>query len=99
MAKVQSTCKIFDLFGVEIGDYAVVLEDGTVVIKNFEDQEPTFELVADDSGEVEMNDELQERADDINTQMATILDLTSNAGMATSDASTSLDEYDEEEEA
>lgn len=99
MAKVESTCKVFDLFGVEIGDYAVVLEDGTVVIKSFEGQEPTFELVEDTSGEVEIDDELQERADDINTQMTTILDLTSNAGMSPEDASTSLDEYDEEEEA
>lgn len=99
MAKVKSTCKVFDIFGVEIGDYAVVLEDGTVIIKNFEGEEPTFELVEDTTGEVEMNDELQERADDINTQMATILDLTTNAGMSPADASTSLDEYDEEEEA
>lgn len=99
MGKVKSTCKVFDLYAVEIGDYAVVLEDGTVVIKSFEGEEPTFDLVEDASGEVEMNDELQERADDINTQMATILDLTSNAGMKPTDASTSLDEYDEEEEA
>ena len=86
------------MFGVEVGDYAVVLEDGTVVIKSFEGQEPTFELVPDTTGEVEMNDELQERADDINTQMTQILTLTTNAGLTPSDASTTLDEYDEEDE-
>lgn len=85
MEKQKSTCKIDDLYGVEIGKYAIALEDGTVVSRQPEDSPYQFEIVPDDSGTVELSDSQIMLVQNINRQLTELDKLAEETGIPTSE--------------
>lgn len=69
MEKQKSTCKVNDLYGVEIGKYVIALEDGTVLNREEADGPYGFEIVPDESGTVEVTEEQAEIAESVNYQL------------------------------
>lgn len=96
MEKVKSTCKVSGLYGVEIGEYAIILENQTVVYKPFPGKETIFEIVPDDSGTVEYSEEEMFKANAMNEQLSGIAQFAEESGISTSDVSTYLGDVDEE---
>lgn len=94
MAKQKSTCKVYDLFGVEIGDYAIVMENEMVLTKPLSGGELQFEIVPDDSGEVEVSEETAYKVERINVQLTEIDALQKKTGLP---VKTSFEEYDGED--
>lgn len=94
MEKMKSTCKVFDMFGVEIGDYAVVLENDVVLTKPLAGGEQDFEIIPDDSGEVEVSEETAYKVQRVNEQLAEIDALQKETGLP---VTTSFEEFDGED--
>jgi hypothetical protein len=95
---VKSTCKVDGTPGVELGEYVVILDGGILIVKDFEGAEPQYTIEPDEgSTEIEVDEELQSKADDINEQMAAIKQFSEDNDGA--EVSTAIGEYDEEDEA
>lgn len=95
MAKMKSTHKVDGLYGVEIGEYAIALEDGTVVYKQFPDSEYQLDLVPDDSGEVDVDEEQETWAASLNEQLSGIAEFAKERNISTSDIETAPGEVED----
>jgi hypothetical protein len=65
---MQSTIKVDGLYGVEIGDYAIIMEDGGTLIKPLRDGHSVDPDQTD--GKIIVNEYLLDDADRINTTLA-----------------------------
>jgi hypothetical protein len=63
---MQSTLKYFGEYGVEIGDYAVILETGGIARKPFPEDSSSYLELDQTDGKVEVTEELLEDAELIN---------------------------------
>lgn len=94
---MKSTCKVDGTYGVEIGEFAIALEDGLVVYKPLPDSERKMEVVPDDSGEVDVTPEQEEWANNINEQLEGITKFAAELDIPTSQVSTALEDEEEEQ--
>jgi hypothetical protein len=92
---MKSTVKIDDLYGVEIGEYAIALEDGTVVYKQFPDSSTQFEVTPDDSGEVDVTEEQETWAASINEQLTGMVQFAQERDIPISEVETAPEEAEE----
>lgn len=96
MAKMKSTCKVNDKYGVEVGEYAIILENNAVIFKSFEGQPENYEIVSDDSGEIDVTDDAMEFAELSNGKMSELQKYAADNDVDITEVSTSPDDEEEE---
>lgn len=96
MAKMKSTHKVDGVYGVEIGEYAIALEDGTVVYKQLPGSNIELDMEPDDTGEVDVTEEQEAWAASINEQLTGIVAFSEETGIAISDIETAPEEAGDE---
>lgn len=96
MAIMKSTCKVNDKYGVEVGEYAIILENNAVIFKSFEGQPDNFDVIPDDSGEIDVTDESMEFAELSNEKMVELQKFATDNNVSMNEISTSPDDEEDE---